>query len=92
MQSVRIPRYVDNPAQFLLWEADEIAPALVICGIGIITGTLTYCIVIAYLFHKTFMRFKVQHQRGFLMHLLYRIGLIPLNRKFSNGCITFYHV
>lgn len=92
MQAMRIPQYIDNPPQILFWEADEIAPVIVFLGLGIVTGTLTYCIVMAYGVHKVFMHFKGKHMRGYLMHWLYRVGLIPLNRKFTNGAVRFYHV
>jgi len=92
MQSIPIPRYLDNPPQILFWESDELVPIVALAGVGIVTGTLTYCLVAAYVLHKVFMRFKSRHMRGYLWHLGYRIGLVPLNKKFQNGATTYYHV
>lgn len=92
MQAAPVPEFIDSPPQILFWEADEIAPIFAGIGIGIITGTLTYLLIPMYFFHKYFTYFKDQHMRGYLLHLLYRIGAIPLNPKFPNGAIDFYHV
>lgn len=92
MEAIPIPQFIDNPPQIMFWEADEIAPAFFLIGIGIITGTLTYCIVLAFGVHKLFVHFKSKHLRGYLLHVAYRIGMVPLNKKFPNGAIHFYHV
>jgi len=92
MEPVQIPQYIDNPPQIMFWEADEIAPSLFLVGIGIMTGTLTYCLVLAYGAHRIFGHFKRKHLRGYLMHVVYRIGLVPLNKRFTNGGIRHYHV
>lgn len=92
MQAIPIPQYVDNPPQIMFWEADEIAPVVTFIGLGIVTGTLTYCVLLAYGFHKGFMYFKSQHMRNFLLHWLYRVGMIPLNRRFNHGAVRVYHV
>lgn len=90
MDSVSIQDYIDNPPQVLFWEADEIAPVFVLAGIGIITHTLTWMLIPAVIFHKYFTRFKDEHMPGYLMHLMYRIGLLKLNKKFNNGAITYF--
>ncbi|MBE7540583.1 MAG: type IV conjugative transfer system protein TraL [Rhodocyclaceae bacterium] len=92
MEPVPIPQYIDNPPQILLWEADEIAPVVTLIGLGIITGTLTQCLLISYAVHKVFSHFKSKQMRNFLLHWLFRIGLIPLNRKFTNGAVRYFHV
>lgn len=90
MDAVPVPEYLDNPIQLAFWESDEIAPVFVLFGVGIITGTLTYMIIPMYFFHKFFVRFKSMHMRGYLFHMLYRAGIMPLNKRFQNGAITYY--
>lgn len=92
MSTVRIPQYVDSPPQIMFWEADEVAPSVVLVGLGIMTGTLSYMILLAYAVHKINIHYKSKRMRGHLLHFLFRIGLIPLNPRFSNGSVTYWHV
>lgn len=91
-EGMQIPQYIDNPPQWMWWESDEIAPIGVLIGIGMITHTLTLCIFLSWGFYKLFLYFKGRHLRGYFAHIAYRIGLVPLNRRFPNGAITYYHV
>lgn len=92
MGPVRIPEYIDALPQILAWETDEMAPAILLMIIGYATGTLTWCLLLAIAMHNVVVRYKENHMRGYLFHkFLYRSGIIPLNRKFTNGAITFYH-
>jgi len=92
MQDSPIFDYIDAPSQILFWEADELAPIIVAAAIGILTDSLTYLLIPMYFFHKYFVYFKNQHMPGYLHHLMYRMGLLPLNKRFNNGAITTYHV
>lgn len=92
METVVIPDYIDELPQFLLWETDEIAPMMIMFMIGIITQTLTFTIIPAYLVTKLYQRYKAEHLAGHLIHLGYRIGIFPLNRRFENGATTDYHI
>lgn len=92
MNPVPIPQYIDNLPQVGFWEADEIAPAMIWIIVGYATHTLLWMLVPMYVTHKLFMRFKEHHMRGYALHLAYRIGLLPLNKRLQNGAITRYHV
>lgn len=93
MGPVRIPEYIDNLPQILAWETDELAPAIVLMLVGYSTGTLTWCILTAFGIHKFVVQYKESHMRGYLFHrFLYRFGILPMNKRFSNGAITQYHV
>jgi len=87
-----MPQYIDNPPQVIFWEADEFVPVFMLLALGIVTRTLTLCIFASWVIYKVFVHFKNQHLRGYLWHVVYRIGLIPLNKRFPNGAIHFYHV
>lgn len=92
METVQIPHYIDNYVQLAFWEADEIGPVMFLVAIGMVTQTLTWCLLISYGVHKIYMHYKEQHLRGYLLHLLYRAGILPLNSRFSNGAILHYNV
>jgi len=91
MNDVDIPEFVDCLPQFLFWEADEIAPAIVLLGLGILTNTLTYMIIPIYLITKFFTRFKANHLDGYFHHLMYSWGLGILNKRFTNAFIYEWH-
>lgn len=75
MQDVEMPDYVDSMPQILFWEADEIAPALVLVAIGILTNTLTYMLIPIWLLTKFFTKFKSRYMEGYFHHLVYWWGL-----------------
>lgn len=91
MNDVPIPDYVDSMPQILFWEADEIAPALVLVAVGIVTNTLTYMLIPIWLMTKYFVRFKARYMEGYFHHLVYAWGLGSLNRRFKNALINEWH-
>lgn len=91
MESMPIPHYIDNPAQWLWWETDEVVPIAIMISMGMIFHMLTISLFASWGFFKLYVYFKNRHLRGYLDHIAYRIGLVPLNKRFQNGAITFYH-
>lgn len=91
MNDVEIPEFIDSLPQILYWELDEIAPALLLVGIGIISGTLTYMLIPIYLMTKFFSQFKQSRLDGYFHHLMYFWGLGMLNRRFPNSLIHEWH-
>lgn len=86
-----MPEFQDSLPQILFWEADEIAPAILLLGLGIITETLTLLLIPMYLLTKYFVRFKQNHLDGYLHHLVYDWGLSMLNKRFVNALIKEWH-
>lgn len=91
MESVRIPEYVDSFPQILFWEADEIAPAMILLIVGIITETLTMLWIPMWIITKLFMKSKENNLDGYLHHVVYDLGLLALNRRYKNGLIRERH-
>ena len=90
MEAVEIPRYVDSQLQVFLWEIDEIIPVVAAFAIGMMTETLTYVIIPAFLLGKLFSKYKESHLDGILMHLAYWYGIMKLNRWHENGMVRHY--
>lgn len=88
---VDMPDYVDSMPQILFWEADEIAPAIILVGIGILTNTLTYMLIPVWLLTKFFTKYKARFMEGYFHHLVYYYGLGGLNTRFTNAFINEYH-
>lgn len=91
MELVKIPHSVDCLPQILFWEADEIAPAFLLAGAGIVTDTLTMLLIPIYFLTKYFVKFKQNHLDGFFHHLMYDWGVMGLNKRFTNSLIREWH-
>lgn len=85
MKQVKVPRYVDNPMQVLLWELDDVLPFLSLFGIGIVVDKLLYLIPIGILLSAQMIRMKNSSLRGMLKHGGYWAGFISLNKRDNNG-------
>lgn len=85
MNPVKIPRYVDSQMQVLFWEIDEIVPVVALMGVGIVTDTLSYMLVLMIIVWKVFGKFKNNNLDGILMHLAYVNGIAQLNKRFHPG-------
>lgn len=77
MEPVKLPSHIDDPHQFLLWQADEIIPVL-ICGvIGFLIGRSVLCIAVGLVGMHFFKKYKAGKPDGYIIHCLYWIGLWP---------------
>lgn len=74
----RIPRYIDDPPTILFWDVDEISVICICMVVGIITGELTKFIIGGLIVSKLIGKMKSEKQDGFLQHLLYWWGIMPL--------------
>ncbi len=90
MKEIDIPRYVDSQYQVFFWEIDEIAPVVMLMGLGIMTDTLTYMFFAMFVFMKFFSKFKHHHLDGVLLHMAYWHGLLKLNRHFDSGLVRTF--
>lgn len=90
MERVKIPDYIDSPPELLFWEADELAPVMVLFAIGIITKTLSWMLIPMWLAGRFSKRFKENHLPGFIWHLLFRYGMVSLGKRLPNGFIRDY--
>lgn len=81
MEPVRIPRRIDEPPHVLLWSADELAPLIIGLVVGMIIEKALICTVAGWLVTTLYSRFRDNHQDGYLLHLIYKIGLLQTKSK-----------
>ena len=73
----KFPRYLSNPYQILMFEADELLIILIFLILWLVFGYifLILLFIVPYIYFKA----KKKYARGFLKHLLYRVGFIKLH-------------
>lgn len=87
MSPVKIPRYIDDPMQVLLWELDDVLPFLAMFGLGLLLHKLLPMAVIGYFASRYVMKMKAANLRGLLEHTGFWFGLISLNKRDANGLV-----
>ena len=88
LKTYRIPRHVDDMAQFFFWEFDEFILFFTIWVAFIMIGyTLTGLFIAAYI-SKKFAKTKGNYLSGRLHHMAFHFGFLNLNKKFTHGGIT----
>lgn len=76
MQAIYLPRNLDEPAQLMLWSADEVLPGLVVALMGMLMNQGTIGLILGFLTVKLFRKFKDGRPEGYLLHAMYYIGFI----------------
>ena len=87
MKTVDMPRHIDDPAQYLFWEIDEVTIVVVCCGCGIAVEALITMFVVGLIAAYWLRRNKVTQLPGLTVHIAYWIGLANLSRVFTNGAV-----
>jgi conjugal transfer pilus assembly protein TraL len=81
MKQVEIPRYIDDPLHFMLWQADEIAPIGIGLFIGFYAGSpLLFAAIGAVMVHY-YKKLRDSKPDGFVLHYLYWHGFVPSRSK-----------
>lgn len=74
---ITIPDLVDEPSHFLIWQFDEV----ISIGIGLIVGLIfnapIYGILAGIFIRSKYIRIRDGKPRGFIMHRLRELGVIP---------------
>lgn len=73
----RFPQYLSSPIQVLWWEADDLGIIFVCFTLALIFGGV--CWILLILGPALYARLKKRHQRGFLKHALYALGIKDLS-------------
>jgi type IV conjugative transfer system protein TraL len=81
MNKIKIPRYIDNQPQLLMWELDEFCVAVGLFGMGIITETLWIQMVLIVLVSGLLKKFKKDNLEGALLHIAFWSGVTAMNRE-----------
>lgn len=87
MKPIRIPPRIDEPPHILLWSVDELAPMLLGLSFGILIGQALICFLIGFCITSAYRKFRDNHPDGYLLHLLYYAGFLPLKGKMINPYI-----
>ncbi|MCK9172182.1 MAG: type IV conjugative transfer system protein TraL [Desulfuromonas thiophila] len=81
MDPLRLPTYVDEPHQFLLWSADEIIPLLTLFVLGVMFEQICIFTFVGFLLTSFYKKYKNSRPDGFLLHGLYWAGLLPARAR-----------
>lgn len=71
MQPGYIPRTLDHPEKFLLWDMDQFIIAVVVMGTGVSAGFMASGIVVGSLVAWQYGRFKAGKHQKFAVHAMY---------------------
>lgn len=72
---IKMPRTLDDPPQILLWSADELVPVILSILFGVITANFFLFLLLGLVVWRLMRRFKDSRPEGYMLHLLYWIGL-----------------
>ena len=66
-----IPRHLDAPSLFFIWDADNAVIVIAFIFIGALLNMLSVGVVLAIIFGRGYARLKEEGGRGLLMKILY---------------------
>jgi conjugal transfer pilus assembly protein TraL len=81
MQSLELPRGVDDPPSLLLWRLDDLIPLILMLVIGMLTDRLMIFLVLGLVLSRLYGRFRDSRPDGFALHWCYWQGLLPLRAR-----------
>ncbi|HAZ42282.1 MAG TPA: type IV conjugative transfer system protein TraL [Methylococcaceae bacterium] len=92
MQSVPIPRDIDEPVTLLLWRADEFVPFFVVIAFGMLLGQLLPSLLLSWFAVRGYRRFRDHRPDGIVLDALYWYGIRPgKGKSYPNPWIrTFF--
>lgn len=82
-----IPHSIDDQVQVMFWELDEAIVMTAALGLGIMIEALGPCLLVGMGASWQLGRAKQLTLRGYLEHLAYWLGIMELNKVFTNGQI-----
>lgn len=78
MEPVHIPVEIDTPHQVLLWSVDEFVPFMVCLVLGNFLNHFFLGLGLGWIVAHLYRRFKNTRPDGYLLHVLYWVGLTKL--------------
>lgn len=87
LKTYRIPRHVDDMAQFFFWEFDEFILFFAIWIGFIVIGYTLIGLALAGYVSNRFAKTKGNYLSGRLHHMAFHFGVLNLNKKFVHGGI-----
>ena len=83
MQRLPFPRYLDAPHQILMWSVDEVVVFMVCTIVGVLQGHALPGMFVGIALMYVYRRFRDRHPDGFVRHVAYWYGLVPLKGRAS---------
>jgi type IV conjugative transfer system protein TraL len=84
-----IPSHIiEDPPQILIWEADEIAPSVVIFVVLYMWEMKLFAFLLPFVFLRIMSRIKNTFMRGMLFHLTWRYGILKMNKIYPSGLVS----
>ena len=86
---VKTCKFIDAPPNLLGFQLDELVIICLAIIVGIISELIIFTLPLGILLCKIYARFRNDRADGYLMHLLYHWGLMPMRGKrvFPNAFI-----
>lgn len=81
MQRIPFPRYLDAPHQIILWSVDEIGVFFACTSVGIVQDHMFPGMAVGAAMMYVYRRYRDRHPNGFLRHLGYWYGLVPVKGR-----------
>lgn len=90
MKAIRIPKFVDDPAQIMIFEIDEVIVMTMLFGLGIILEKLFVMMIIMVVVWQVFKRVKMSSHRGLLQHTAFWYGFDNFKWRFGNSFNRYF--
>jgi len=81
---INMPKHVDDLPQVLWWEADEVAIAISIFGIGLLTHYMMTSLIVMVIVMRLASRMKSAALNGAAFQVMCSSGLVQLNNEFPD--------
>lgn len=82
METIKLPRTIDDPPVFLVWRADDLMVPAVMLIVGLFVDRMILFFVIGVALSFVYRKFREGRPEQFVLHSLYWSGLWP-NRGHS---------
>lgn len=70
----RIPQYLHRPYQILFFDAEDVALIMLLFVLAMLFGYVFWFLL--FVVPYVYMKVKKKYPRGFLKHIIYRLGII----------------
>jgi len=86
----RIPKYLDSPISLLIFEPDEVIPAVVVYLVIFALGFPKMALLAGFGISRVYAKLKARYGPAFIIHKLYRWGLYRIGNLPEWAVREFY--
>ncbi len=90
--AIKFPATVDEPPMMLLWRGDELVPFFILFIIGFMMKQVLISIIAGWLLVKVVRKYRDIKPDGYLTHLLWWRGILPLFTRTTSNPFTRQYV